>query len=152
MQQLIIGLVKGGILGLLFQFIRISIHNRKQDPGLKFALDFISIIELATTAALVLACLFSFSTSGSNFTLILGLVILPILYFELRRIVLIGQSSVQLRLKRVPFDQIKEIHASLWTLKVTTQDSVIRIMNPLMTSWRFQEGVVEKCSLQKGGS
>lgn len=152
MTWIILLILKGLIICVMLNFLYHVIQNRKKDPTLSFSVDFISVIELATVCAITIACLLSSLSSGSIFISVIAFLDLIVLYFEGKRVVLIGKKAVQLREELVLIKDIERIETSLWTLHVHTKDKTIKVMNPLVTSWKFQENVYNKLNVKVKGS
>ena len=137
-------LLKGCILLLYIRFFWIVHNHRKQDPTLKFSVDFISVIEVATTTAISIICLCSSLSTGTIFIIALALFECVILYYEGKRVILIGEKTIQIREKLLYINQIKMVRTSLWSLQVGSKDQMIKVMNPLVVGWKFQEKVYQK--------
>ena len=152
MTWIILLILKGLITCVILSFLSHSMKNRKQDPTLSFSIDFISVIELASVWAITVACLFSSLSSGSLFITVIALVDLIVLYFEGKRVILIGEKAIQIREELVYIKDIERIETSLWTLYVHTKDKTIKVMNPLVTSWKFQDNVYNKLKVKAKGS
>lgn len=152
MTWIILLILKGLITCVILNFIFHVMKNRKQDPTLSFSIDFISVIELASVCAITAACLFSSLSTGSLFITVIALLDLIVLYFECKRVVLIGEKAIQLREELIPIKDIVHIETSLWTLHVHTKDKTIKVMNPLVTSWKFQDNVYNKLKVKTKGS
>lgn len=148
MTWIILLILKGLITLVILNFIFHVMKNRKQDPTLSFSIDFISVIELASVCAITAACLFSSLSTGSLFITVIALLDLIVLYFECKRVVLIGEKAIQLREELVLIKDIVHIETSLWTLHVHTKDKTIKVMNPLVTSWKFQDNVYNKLKVK----
>lgn len=148
MTWIILLILKGLIICVILNFLYHVIQNRKQDSTLSFSIDFISVIELATVCAITLACLLSSLSLGSIFISVIAFLDLIVLYFEGKRVVLIGEKAVQLREELILIKDIERIETSLWTLHVHIKDKDIKVMNPLVTSWKFQENVYNKLKLK----
>lgn len=149
MTWIILLILKGLIICVIFNFLYHVIQNRKKDPTLSFSIDFISVIELATVCAITAACLFSSLSSGSAFISLIALLDLIVLYFEGKRVILIGDKAIQVREELVYIKDIVRIETSLWTLHVHTADKEIKVMNPLVTSWKFQDNVYNKLKVNQ---
>lgn len=152
MTWIILLMLKGLITCVILNFLFHSMKNRKQDPTLSFSIDFISVIELATVSAISAACLFSSLSSGSMFISVIALLDLIVLYFEGKRVILIGDKAIQVREELVYIKDIVRIETSLWTLHVHTKNKEIKVMNPLVTSWKFQDNVYNKLKVKAKGS
>lgn len=152
MTWIILLILKGLITLVILNFIFHVMKNRKQDPTLSFSVDFISVIELATVCAITIACLLSSLSSGGLFITVIAFLDLIVLYFEGKRVVLIGEKAIQLREELVMIKDIERIETSLWTLYVHTKDKTIKVMNPLVTSWKFQDNVYKKLKVKAKGS
>lgn len=152
MTWIILLILKGLITLVILNFIIHVMKNRKQDPTLSFSVDFISVIELATVCAITIACLLSSLSSGGLFITVIAFLDLIVLYFECKRVVLIGEKAIQLREELVMIKDIERIETSLWTLYVHTKDKTIKVMNPLVTSWKFQDNVYKKLKVKAKGS
>lgn len=152
MTWIILLILKGLITLVILNFIFHVMKNRKQDPTLSFSVDFISVIELATVCAITIACLLSSLSSGGLFITVIAFLDLVVLYFECKRVVLIGEKAIQLREELVMIKDIERIETSLWTLYVHTKDKTIKVMNPLVTSWKFQDNVYKKLKVKAKGS
>lgn len=152
MTWIILLILKGLITLVILNFIFHVMKNHKQDPTLSFSIDFISVIELASVCAITAACLFSSLSTGSLFITVIALLDLIVLYFECKRVVLIGEKAIQLREELVLIKDIVHIETSLWTLHVHTKDKTIKVMNPLVTSWKFQDNVYNKLKVKAKGS
>lgn len=144
MMMFILILLKGLILLLYVRFILNVLKNRKQDATLKFSVDFISVIEIATVSALSLICVSSSLSIGSTFISMIAFINIIVLYFEGKRVILIGEKAIQIRGELVPIAKIQKVETSLWTLHVHTKDKELKVMNPLVVSWKFQENVYKK--------
>lgn len=144
MMMFILILLKGLILLLYVRFILNVLKNRKQDATLKFSVDFISVIEIATVSALSLICVSSSLSIGSTFISMIAVINIIVLYFEGKRVILIGEKAIQIRGELVPIAKIQKVETSLWTLHVHTKDKELKVMNPLVVSWKFQENVYKK--------
>lgn len=150
MSWMILLILKGAIIYLLFHFITNLSHNRKKEPTLHFSADFISIIEIGSVGAITAACLFSSLKAGSIFINLIALLDLIVLYFESKRVILIGEQAIQIREELVPIADIIRVETSLWTLHVHTVNKTFKVMNPLVTSWQFQERVYNKLKPVRG--
>lgn len=152
MTGIILLILKGLIAAMYLQFLYHVTKHRKLDPTLSFSIDFISVIELATVSAISAACLFSSLSSGSMFISVIALLDLIVLYFEGKRVILIGDKAIQVREELVYIKDIVRIETSLWTLHVHTKNKEIKVMNPLVTSWKFQDNVYNKLKVKAKGS
>ena len=72
------------------------------------------------------------------------------LYFESKRVIMIGEQAIQIREELVPIADIVRVETSLWMLHVHTVNKTFKVMNPLVTSWQFQERVYNKLKPVRG--
>ena len=140
---------KGVLLLILLRFGWITVSNKRKDPTLRMSLDLIGIIEVATVLAITFACLFSSLSQGTLFILVVALIDAVVLFFEGKRLILIGDTMIQVREKAIKIMEIQTITTSLATLKIQTKTRTLKVMNPLVVSWQFQERVYQRIGGKK---
>ncbi len=135
---------KGVLILILLRFGWITVSNNLKDPTLLMSLDLSGLMEIATVLAITLACLFSSLSQGTLFILMVALIDAIVLFFEGKRLILIGDTMLQVREKAIKITEIQTITTSLATLKIQMKTQTLKVMNPLVVSWQFQERVYQR--------
>lgn len=149
--RLIIYLLKILIVLCYAEFAVKTIRNYLKERSLRFPLNLLPIIEIFTLLALAIVAVFAKSEGSELFVFTLAAVVLPLVYFEARRIILVGDKQLQLRLEAVDIRAIKAIKTQYWSLYVILKNGkVYKIINPLLDSYRFKTKVSDRIYPRRG--